>query len=150
MDYTEEEFDQAKSKVLKYIMYKKRTEAEIRRKFQMMEETMLDDVIDYLKEVGYINDQNYLDRALAEFMNIHTLSIREIQYKLLAKGLTIPVIENYFDQHQEELAQYEYQSAKTIYNKKLRNMEPASIFQFLRKKGYRDGTIRRLKEEESV
>ena len=32
--YTVEEFDKEKTKVLKYILYKKRSEAEIRKKFK--------------------------------------------------------------------------------------------------------------------
>ena len=33
MEYTIEEFDKAKTKVMNYIMYKKRTEYEVRNKF---------------------------------------------------------------------------------------------------------------------
>ena len=54
--YTVEEFDKEKTKVLRYILYKKRTENEVRTKFQnTVEENLLDDIIDYLKEAGYIN-----------------------------------------------------------------------------------------------
>ena len=49
--YTVEEFDKLKTKVLKYIMYKKRTEREIRRKFTEEDSEMLDDVIKHLKEI---------------------------------------------------------------------------------------------------
>ena len=49
--YTPEEFDEGKTKVLKYILYKKRTEREVRKKFiHNMDEKMLTDIIDYLKE----------------------------------------------------------------------------------------------------
>ena len=44
--YTIEEFDREKTKVLKYVMYKKRTEREIRTKFKsVIEENMLDDIL---------------------------------------------------------------------------------------------------------
>ena len=47
--YTVEEFDKEKTKVLRYILYKKRTENEVRTKFQnTVEENLLDDIIDYL------------------------------------------------------------------------------------------------------
>ena len=49
--YTVEEFDKLKTKVLKYIMYKKRTEREIRRRFTEEDSEMLDDVIEHLKEI---------------------------------------------------------------------------------------------------
>ena len=50
------EFDKLKTKVLKYALYKKRSEAEIRRKFAENSGEMLDEVIENLKENGYIND----------------------------------------------------------------------------------------------
>ena len=55
--YTIEEFDKAKTKILKYIIYKKRSENEIRRKYEKeIDENMLEDIIEYLKEAKYIND----------------------------------------------------------------------------------------------
>ena len=57
MSYTIQEFDNIKTKMLKYIMYKKRTEKEVRQKFSSsVDEILLDDVIENLKELGYIND----------------------------------------------------------------------------------------------
>ena len=44
MDYVEE-FDKLKTKVLKYILFKKRTEQEVRQKFREDTGEMLDDVI---------------------------------------------------------------------------------------------------------
>ena len=79
MSYTIEEFDSVKTKVLKYIMYKKRTEKEVRQKFSSsVDENLLDEVIENLKELGYINDLRYVERAVNEFVAINTLSIREI------------------------------------------------------------------------
>ena len=45
-----EEFDKLKTKVLKYILYKKRTEQEIRQKFSENAGNNLENVIEYLKE----------------------------------------------------------------------------------------------------
>ena len=45
MDYVEE-FDKLKTKVLKYILFKKRTEQEVRQKFREDSGEMLDDVIE--------------------------------------------------------------------------------------------------------
>ena len=67
--YTVEEFDKGKTKVLRYILYKKRTEQEVRTKFQKdIEENMLDDIIEYLKEAGYINDKEYIEKTVNNFM----------------------------------------------------------------------------------
>ena len=52
LDYLEE-YDKLKTKVLKYILYKKRTEKEIMQKFSFcIEEEILEDIIDDLKEAG--------------------------------------------------------------------------------------------------
>ena len=73
--YTIEEYDSNKTKVLKYVLYKKRTEKEIRTKFKLtIEESMLEDIIEELKDNGYISDENYVERAVNEFMALKNLS----------------------------------------------------------------------------
>ena len=60
-----EELDKVKSRVLKYIVYKKRTESEVRNKFKgVFDEDIFEDVIENLRELGYISDENYIDRAI--------------------------------------------------------------------------------------
>ena len=45
--YNIEEFDQQKTKILKYILFKKRTEQEVRNKFfKTIPEELLNDIID--------------------------------------------------------------------------------------------------------
>jgi len=122
--YTIEEFDKEKTRILKYILYKKRTEKEVRRKFSNeIEENLLEDIIEYLKEAKYINDNDYIERTINNFMILKNLSIKEIQYKLQAKGLTKNQIEDYFSENREELEEYEIKSAKNIANKKSRTMD---------------------------
>ena len=88
-----EEFDKLKTKILKYIMYKKRTEKEVIQKFSSsVDQNLLEDVIEHLKEIGYINDESYIERAVNEFMAINTLSIREMKNKLYAKGISSDII----------------------------------------------------------
>ena len=82
------EFDAQKTKVFKYITYKKRTEQEVRNKFRgQIEEQMLEEIIDYLKEAKYLDDYEFIEKQVKEYMNLKTMSIKEIKYKLLAKGL---------------------------------------------------------------
>ena len=71
-----QEFDKLKTQVLKYVLYKKRTEAEIRQKFSQSEESMLDDVIQYLQENNYINDdmlQLVLNKKRPEPLLVHKM-----------------------------------------------------------------------------
>ena len=142
-----EEFDALKTKMLKYIMYKKRTEKEIRQKFSNVNENDLDDAIEYFKEAGYINDFSYIERAIQEFININTLSIKEMKYKLFQKGLDKDLIEDYIYEHEDELQQYESNCAKKIYNKKLSSMEKKEIINFLIKKGYNEESIKNIQDE---
>ncbi len=140
--------DKLKTKVLKYIMYKKRTEQEVRRKFSNIEdEDLLDDVIEDLKENGYINDDSYIERAVSEFVNLNNLSLKELKYKLMNKGLKKDLIEDYFYNHSEELEQYEINSAKNIILKKSNNSEEQEIIEHLLKKGYKIDLVRRAMEE---
>ena len=147
--YTIEEFDQEKTKVLKYILYKKRTEKEVRNKFaSSIDEMMLEDIIAYLKEAKYIDDKELIERTVRNFMLLKNLSIREIQYKLIAKGFTKDDIEDYLAENREELQQYEIKSAKNLFDKKSISMEQNEIKQFLLKKGYLLETIHQALEEE--
>lgn len=136
--YTIEEFDREKTKILKYILYKKRTEQEIRKKFSSaIDENMLEDIIEYLKEAGYIDDHEWIERTIHNFMTLKNLSIKEIQYKLMAKGLNRNDIEDYIYENREELEEYEVQSAENILYKKSASMEKKEIKQYLLKKGYK-------------
>ena len=98
--YSLKEFDKEKTKVFKYIMYKKRTEQEVRNKFKgQIEEDMLEDIIEYLKEANYINDYEFIEKQVKEYVNLKTMSIKEMQYKLYNKGLDRKLIEKYMDKH---------------------------------------------------
>ena len=146
--YTVEEFDKGKTKVLRYILYKKRTEQEVRTKFQKdIEENMLDDIIEYLKEAGYINDKEYIEKTVNNFMVLKNMSIKEIKYKLMSKGLNKNDIEDYMYENKEELEEYEMKSARNIIYKKSATMEQEEIVQFLLKKGYKKDNINNAMEE---
>lgn len=142
-----EEFDKLKTKALKYVLYKKRSEAEIRRKFSESSEKMLNMVIDDLKESGYIDDSMYIARTVNEFQRLKNLSIKELEYKLLSKGLDKNDIEDYVSKNKEELLEYEVASAKNIFAKKEAIMEKEDIILYLNKKGYLNESIKLAQEE---
>ena len=84
--YSLEEFDKAKTKILRYILYKKRTENEVRTKFKNdIDEEMLEDAIEYLKEAKYIDDEDYIEKTINNFKILKKMSIMELKYKLQAK-----------------------------------------------------------------
>ena len=146
-----EEFDELKTKVLKYIMFKKRTELEIKRKFANIEnQDLLEDVIEELKEIGYINDESYIQKAVNEYIKLNNLSLKELKYKLMAKGINGDLIDDYIYSHSEELEQYEIDSAKNILLKKQNNLEEEKLIQYLLKKGYKLESIKMAIEEEKL
>lgn len=121
MNYTAEEFDNKKTMVMKYILYKKRTESEVRKKFcHTIEENMLEDIIEYVKEAGYINDKEYLQKLIAEYMNLKSMSIRELKNKVYEKGIYADIIEDYISENKETLEKYELKSARKLAEKKKR------------------------------
>ena len=144
MKITEEikEYDNLKTKVLKYVLYKKRTEQEVRQKFSENTGNMLEDVIEYLKQEKYIDDKNYIERSVNEYIALKNLSIKELTYKLYIKGLSKNLIDDYVYENKERLLEYEIKSATNIVNKKSFSMQEDEIKQYLSKKGYMSETIK--------
>ena len=140
--YSIEEFDEQKTKVLKYILYKKRTENEVRNKFAgTIQEDMLEDIIEYLKQAKYIDDKEFIEKEINNYKLLKNLSIKEIQYKLLTKGLNKEDIEDYFYNNKEELNEYERKSINNIILKKQKDMDIDEIKQYLYKKGYKRDNV---------
>lgn len=143
------EFEKYKFKVMNYIMYKKRSEYEVRNKFaQTIEQGMLQNIIEYLKDAGYIDDRKYIKRAVDEFIALKNMSVREIENKLYSKGINSNLIKDYIYEHKEELDEYELESAKRIFLKKTNLLDEEEIKQYLLKKGYRAQIISEAMEEQ--
>lgn len=132
-----EEFEKQKTKVMNYIMYKKRTEFEVKQKFsKTIDEDTLEKIIDYIKEAGYLNDKDYIDRTVNEIMALKNLSIFEIKNKLYTKGISRNDIEDYVYEHRDELEEYERNSRENIIAKKSSSMTEQEIENYLYKKGF--------------
>ena len=131
------EFDEQKTKVFKYITYKKRTEQEVRNKFRgQIKEEMLEDIIEYLKDAHYLDDYEFIEKQVREYMNLKTMSIKEMKYKLATKGLDRKLIEEYIENNYEELKEYEDRCIEKVKAKKAGATEE-EILQYLYRKGYK-------------
>ena len=97
--------------------------------------------------LGYIDDKEYIRKAVNNFIILKNLSIREIEYKLIAKGLKRNDIEDYIYENKDDLENYEIKSATNLYNKKITSKEKDEVIQFLLKKGYKRENINRALEE---
>lgn len=131
-----EKIEKLRNKVLKYILYKKRTETEVRQKFIDEDENMLEDVIEYIKGQNYINDKEYIERAVKEFIALKKMSIKEMVYKISQKGVSKSLIDEYICENKETMVKYEISSAKAIILKKIQSQEENVIREYLYKKGY--------------
>lgn len=138
-----EEFDKLKNKVLKYVLYKKRTENEVREKFkQEIEENKLEDIIELLKNYEYISDRDYIERSIKEFKALKNMSIKEINYKLLQKRVNKALLDEYIYENREDLLQFEIKSAKNILRKRVKSDEDlADAKRYLFSKGYMSESV---------
>ena len=136
-----EKIEKLRNKMLKYIVYKKRSEQEIRQKFLDEDENMVEDAIEYFKELNYINDNSYVERAVKEYMALKNMSIKEISYKICQKGISKNLVVDYICQNKESMLEYEISSAKAIILKKQNSQEVQDIKNFLYKKGFMTETV---------
>lgn len=137
-----ERIEKLKNKVFKYISFKKRTEKEVRDKFKdEIDEDLLEDIIEYMKEQKYLDDESYVDRFVKETMALKSTSIKDITYKLLAKGISNNIIDDYICKNRETMIEYELASVKKIYLKKKDKEEETDIRNYLYKKGFSSDSI---------
>ena len=137
-----ERIEKLKNKVFKYISFKKRTEKEVRDKFKdEIDEDLLDDIVEYMKEQKYIDDASYVDRFVKEIMALKSTSIKDITYKLMAKGISNNIIDDYICKNRETMIEYELASVKKIYLKKKDREEEQDIRNYLFKKGCSSDSI---------
>lgn len=136
-----ERIDNLRSKMLKYILYKKRTEQEVRQKFSDENEDDVEDAIEYFKEQKYIDDNEYIKRSINEFMALKNLSIKEVSYKICQKGVKKSLVDEFVCKNKEDMLEYEIASAKAIILKKQNTSEEQEIRDYLYKKGYMSESI---------
>lgn len=125
-------------KLMKYVVFKKRTEAEIRRKCNQLfyTEEYTDSIIEYLTENEYINDIKYVEKYINNVLKLKKSSILEIKMDLMRRGIDEKYIESYIDNNIEELEEFEEQSAIQLLNKKAQSMELEKVKRYLKGKGY--------------
>ena len=77
------EYLKARSKAVNYILYKPRTKMEVYKKLLNLEyeEEIVNDVVDALMELGYINDEEYVKKFIENQKKTRKLSINMIKLK---------------------------------------------------------------------
>ncbi len=129
-------FEEAKEKAVKYLVLALRTEEEVKNKLRKLnvDEDVINDVTDYLKSIGYIDDSKYVDAYLRQSISIPKYSKYEIRMKLLQKGIDKNLISNKLN----EFDSYNYEKAlmNKLLNGKLKNIEPLKQKAYLYRRGF--------------
>lgn len=130
-------------KLMRYVVFKKRTEMEIRQKCKRLEynEEYIEEIIQYLSENEYIDDVKYVEKYINNILKLKKSSIFEMKMDLLRRGIKENYIDDYIASHQEELEKFEKDSAKQIVRKKMQTTEIEKIKRYLKGKGYSYSSI---------
>lgn len=131
------EFEIAKEKAIAYLVRARKTESEVRLKLKKIgcTEDLIDEVIDYIVNLGYINDNDYVDAYIRQCMRLCNYSIYEIKNKLLQKGIKKDIIEQKLQILGE--SDYEQNLVIKLLNGKLKNMDEIKQKQYLYRRGFR-------------
>ena len=92
-----EEYIKARSRAIKYIMYKMRTSLEVYNKLKELEfpEKEINKVIEDLTQLEYINDEEYAKKFIASNIKTKKLSKSVLRLKLKNKGISDEIIDKY-------------------------------------------------------
>lgn len=143
-------YEKIREKVFFFVTYQRRTEAEVRRAFSPLFEKyniskeISDDLIEELKEKGYIDDREFIKRKFGAHINFKMSSVKEIEYKILKKGISKDLVNEFLEENKERLYEHEVNAAKRLYEKKITEKSDAEVKQFLRRKGFLEDVINQL------
>ncbi|MBE5822253.1 MAG: RecX family transcriptional regulator [Clostridiales bacterium] len=138
-------FEIGKEVAIKYVMFKKRTEAEVTKKLEFLNYSpaIVEKIVNYLKEAGYINDERYAEKYFNEIKKLKNWSKVQIKNDLYKRGCKAEI-------DAEELNDYEIQSITNLYNKyifKYPDHTQENLNEFitvLKKKGFEYGNIQKI------
>ena len=129
------------NKLMKYVLFKKRTFEEVRLKCKQLNYTdeYSEEILDYLEEAGYINDDIYVQKYIQNVIKLKKSSAWEIKMDLLRRGINEDIIEKYIT---DEVYEHEKSSAVELAEKKYRaDREIAKVKKYLMNKGYSHNSI---------
>lgn len=94
------EFEVAKEKAVRFIGISKKTCYEVQNKLKRLNvsDTTIKEVVEYLKNLGYIDDIDYVKAFIRQCIKMEKYSVYEIKQKLLIKGISRELIEEYVDE----------------------------------------------------
>ena len=129
------EFENAKQKAIKFIGISKKTEYEVKQKLYRLgyNQEIVDMVISYLLNIGYIDDVDYVKSYIKQNERFMKYSIFEITQKLLQKGIKKDIIENEITILED--LEYDNKVYEKLMLTKCKDMEPLRLKQYLYRRG---------------
>lgn len=131
-------FEEAKFKAIKYLGISKKTEYEVMSRLRKLDvdEDIILKVIDYLIELGYIDDNDYIESYIRQNVRIQKYSIYEIIEKLKIKGIKSDKVESKI--YTLMPSDYEEKIVEKIINIKSKNLDEIKIKQYLYRRGFKN------------
>lgn len=127
----------ARDKAIRYIGISKKTEFEVRKKLKGLKvaSSVIDDEIEYLKELGFIDDLDYTKSYIRQCNKMMQYSIYEIKNKLLQKGVKASIIEQELEMLKD--SDYESNTMQKLINGKLKSYDEAKQKIYLYRRGFK-------------
>lgn len=131
------DFEQVKFKAIKYLGISKKTKYEVITKLKNsnFDEKIINNVIDYLIEIHYIDDVDYVDSYIRQNERMQKYSIYELSEKLKIKGIDTKLLEDKMDTL--EYSNYEKAVIEKIVRVKSKLMDDEKIKQYLYRRGFK-------------
>lgn len=129
------------NKLMKYVLFKKRTCEEVRLKCKKLAytEEYTEEVLAYLQEAGYIDDDLYVQKYIQFLVRLKKCSVWEMKMDLLRRGIAEDTIEKYMT---NDLYKHEIESAMELAEKKYRSEENIDkVKRYLMNKGYLHSSV---------
>ena len=126
----------ARDKAIRYIGISKKTEYEVVKKLKGLKvaSSVIEQEIQYLKELGFINDEDYVKSYIKQCSKMQNYSIYEISNKLLQKGIKASIIEQEIDVLKD--TEYELKVIAKLINGKLKSYDEIKQKNYLYRRGF--------------
>lgn len=130
------EYIVAKEKAIKYIGISKKTEFEVNKKLKSLgvDSLTISKVIDYLNELGYLDDVDYVRSYIRQNVKMLKYSKYELKQKLLQKGVKVSIIDSEFDNNLPE--SYELDVKNKLLSGKLKDYDSVKQREYLYRRGF--------------
>lgn len=131
------DFEVAKEKAIRYIGISRKTEYEVFQKLKKLkfDDEIINKVIEYIKNLNYLNDHEYVDAYIRQCMRLQNYSIYEIKNKLLQKGIKKDIIGEKLEVLYE--SDYEKNVVEKLLKGKLKNADDEKRKAYLYRRGFK-------------